>query len=71
MTFGLAARAVPASEMLSTAASVAEKIAKYDRASIALVKSFLHQTEALPAPLAPKLGISLYANEISHRELSK
>lgn len=64
---GLAARAVPLAELLEHASTIAAKVAGYDRASIALVKDFLKHTEALPAPLAPKLGISLYANEISSR----
>ncbi|MFB9950705.1 enoyl-CoA hydratase/isomerase family protein [Rhizobium puerariae] len=68
---GLAARAVPAGDLSSVAETLASQVAGYDRASIALVKDFLLQTEALPAPLAPKLGISLYANEISHRQLGK
>jgi len=68
---GLASRAVPAAELHATAQSIAEQVAGYDRASVALVKEFLQQTEALPPPLAPKLGISLYANEISHRQLNK
>lgn len=67
---GLAARAVPAARLLETAAAVAERVAGFDRPSIALVKDFLRQTEALPAPLAPRLGISLYANEMARRLLS-
>lgn len=68
---GLAARAVPVADLPTLADTLAAQVASYDRASIALVKDFLLQTEALPAPLAPKLGISLYANEISHRQLAK
>ncbi|MDR5653402.1 enoyl-CoA hydratase/isomerase family protein [Ruixingdingia sedimenti] len=68
---GLAARAVPAADLLATAQAMAAEVAGHDRRSIALVKEFLKRTEGLPAPLAPALGISLYANEISHRILSK
>lgn len=68
---GLAARSVPAATLHEQAAFVANQVAAYDRPSIALVKDFLKQTEALPAPLAPKLGISLYANELSRRLLSQ
>jgi len=69
--FGLAARSVAAPELDATALSVAKQVAGYDRRSIALVKEFLRQTESLPAPLAPTLGISLYANEMSHRLLNR
>lgn len=68
---GLAARAVAPEALAATATVIAEEVAGYDRRSIALVKEFLARTEALPAPLAPALGISLYANEISHRTLAK
>lgn len=68
---GLAARAVPVADLPALTDTLAAQVAGYDRASIALVKDFLLQTEALPAPLAPRLGISLYANEISHRQLAK
>jgi len=66
---GLAARAVPAGLLHRTAQEVAAQVAGYDRRSVALVKEFLAQTEDLPPTLAPKLGISLYANEMSHRLL--
>lgn len=71
VTCGLAARAVPATTLHEEAASIANQVAAYDRPSIALVKDFLKQTEALPSPLAPKLGISLYANELSSRLLTR
>ena len=64
---GLAARSLPATELESAALALARDVAAQDRRSVALVKSFLAQTEAMPAPLAPGLGISLYANEIAHR----
>lgn len=68
---GLAARAVGAGELDALADRLAGEIAGYDRRSIALVKEFLARTEGLPAPHAPALGISLYANEISHRDFAK
>lgn len=67
---GLAARCVAAGKLHQETAAVAARIAGFDRSSIALVKDFLKQTEALPSPLAPRLGISLYANELSRRLLS-
>jgi len=69
--FGLAARAVPPKDLDTVAVEMSARIAGYDRRSIALVKEFLSRSEGLPAPLAPTLGISLYANEMSHRLLSK
>lgn len=68
---GLAARSVPEKELDALAVKLATQVADYDRRSIALVKVFLARTEGLPAPLAPVLGISLYANEMSHRFLKQ
>ncbi|MGV6871799.1 enoyl-CoA hydratase/isomerase family protein [Pseudochelatococcus sp. B33] len=68
---GLAARAVESKDLDDLAARLAGQIAGYDRRSIALVKQFLARTEGLPAPHAPALGISLYANEMSHRDFAK
>lgn len=68
---GLAARAVEDEELDGLAARLASEIAGYDQRSIALVKEFLTRTEGLPAPHAPALGISLYANEMSHRDFAK
>ncbi|ERK16290.1 enoyl-CoA hydratase/isomerase [Pantoea sp. AS-PWVM4] len=69
--FGLAARVVKLDELQTEVEKVAGLVAGYDRRSIALVKSFLAQTEDLPRHAAPALGISLYANEISHRQLTR
>jgi enoyl-CoA hydratase/carnithine racemase len=66
---GLAARTTPEPALDGLAAELAAKIATYDRRSIALVKEFLGHTESMPAALAPRLGIQLYANEMSHRLL--
>lgn len=67
VTGGLAARAVAPADLADAAAALATDVAAQDRRSVALVKDFLGRTEAMPAPLAPALGISLYANEIAHR----
>jgi enoyl-CoA hydratase/carnithine racemase len=67
--FGLAARSIDASELHRSADELAAKIAQYDRRSIALVKSFLARAQDLPPSAAPSLGISMYANEMSHRLL--
>jgi enoyl-CoA hydratase/carnithine racemase len=64
---GLAARSVPGTELDSSVERIARQVAGYDRRSIALVKEFLRHTENMPATLAPRLGIQLYANEMSHR----
>lgn len=64
---GLAARAVARDRIAATMAEIAQKVASYDRRSIALVKTFLAETRDLPSAKAPKLGISLYANEMGHR----
>lgn len=66
---GLAARVVSSENLDAVVLAMAKQVASYDRRSIALVKEFLERTESLPAPLAPSLGISLYANEMSHRQL--
>jgi enoyl-CoA hydratase/carnithine racemase len=68
---GLAARCVPEPELDTLALQLAKQVAGYDRRSIALVKDFMARTEGLPAPQAPGLGISLYANEIAHRLLKR
>jgi enoyl-CoA hydratase/carnithine racemase len=67
VTCGLAARVEEDSELFAKAEALASTIARYDRRSVALVKSFLARTQDLPPSLAPSLGISMYANEISHR----
>lgn len=67
---GLAARCVAKAELVASATKLARDIASYDRRSIRLVKEFLHKTESLLPDAAPALGISLYANEMSHRFLS-
>ena len=64
---GLAARVADPDVLGAEAAALAADVAGQDRRSVALVKEFLSRTEAMPAPLAPALGISLYANEIAHR----
>jgi enoyl-CoA hydratase/carnithine racemase len=66
---GLATRVAPADDVQELAASLARQIARYDRRSVALVKSFMARSEGLPPGYAPSLGISLYANEMSHRFL--
>jgi enoyl-CoA hydratase/carnithine racemase len=66
---GLAARVEEDGELYANADKLASDIARYDRRSVALVKSFLARTQDLPPTLAPSLGISMYANEISHRLL--
>lgn len=64
---GLAARSVPGAALMAEAEALAREVGAQDRRSVALVKELLARTEAMPAPLAPALGISLYANEIAHR----
>jgi enoyl-CoA hydratase/carnithine racemase len=68
---GLAARAVAESELEALALKMAKQVASYDRRSIALVKDFLARTDNMTPAQAPGLGISLYANEISHRALKR
>jgi len=68
---GLAARAVAESELDALALKMAKQVAGYDRRSIALVKDFLARTENMTPAQAPGLGISLYANEISHRAIKR
>ncbi len=67
---GLAARSVPAGELQEVVLETARRIAGHDRRSIALVKEFLIRTRDMPSAQAPGLGISLYANEMSHRLLN-
>ncbi len=68
---GLAARAVAEPDLDTLALRMATQVASYDRRSIALVKDFLARTESMAPSQAPGLGISLYANEISHRALKR
>jgi enoyl-CoA hydratase/carnithine racemase len=68
---GLAARSVAEPELDALALKLAQQVAGYDRRSIALVKNFLARSEGMSPAQAPGLGISLYANEISHRTLKR
>src|ERR1700761_7075445 len=68
---GLAARAVPAVELDEVVLKLARRVADYDRRSIALVKEFLARSEGMAPQQVPGLGISLYANEMSHRFLKR
>ena len=68
---GLAARVVPESELDAVTLKLAQQVAGYDRRSIALVKEFLTRSEGMAPQQAPGLGISLYANEMSHRFLKR
>lgn len=68
---GLAARSVPETELDATALKLATQVAGYDRRSIALVKDFLARSDGMAPQQAPGLGISLYANEMSHRFLKR
>ena len=68
---GLAARSVPESELDELTAQLAGKVSSYDRRSVGLVKRFLADTEDLAPTKAPRLGISLYANEMSSRFMNR
>lgn len=67
--FGLAARAVPESQVSDVVQGIADKVAGFDRRSIALVKDFLARTETVPRVEAPGLGIAMYAVEMADRAL--
>ena len=67
---GLAARCVPAADLLDEAQRIARQVASYDREAVALVKDFLTRTESVPPGQAPGLGIALYAVEMADRALS-
>jgi enoyl-CoA hydratase/carnithine racemase len=64
---GLAARSVPDTSVMTVASGIATQVEGYDVRSIALVKEFLRQTEALPKPGAPELGITMYVTEMAER----
>jgi enoyl-CoA hydratase/carnithine racemase len=68
---GLAARTVVDAELDALVLKLAGQVAGYDRRSIALVKEFLARSEGMAPQQAPGLGISLYANEMSHRYLKR
>lgn len=71
VSFGLAARSVPAAQVGQEAQAIAAQVAAYDQRAIATVKDFLARTETMTPADAPGLGIALYAVEMADRALEQ
>lgn len=62
VSYGLASRVVPASNLEASITEITEQLKSFDHDALRLVKDFLIQTQDLPSHAAPNLGIQMYAN---------